>query len=55
MRGLGVGFDDRREIGAGIGEEVLDAARGEQLQVGFGGALDCRSLLHRGLSFTLHG
>jgi hypothetical protein len=42
----GIGFDDRGEVGAGIREEVLDAARGEQLQVGVRGALDDRALHH---------
>jgi hypothetical protein len=36
---LGVGLDDRREVGAAVGEQVLDAARGEQAQPGFRGGL----------------
>jgi hypothetical protein len=50
---LGVGLDQRREVRPGVGEEVFDAARGKQLQIGLGGALDCRSLQHRWLSFDL--
>jgi hypothetical protein len=34
---LGVGLDHRREIGAAVGEEVLDAARGEQPEPGVRG------------------
>ena len=44
MRGLGVRFDDRREIGAGIGEEVFDAAFGEERQIGFRHAVDLEFL-----------
>ena len=33
-RGLGEGFDQRRKIGAGIGEEVIYAAVGQQRQIG---------------------
>src|SRR5438045_5881845 len=34
MRCLGVRLDDRREIRAGIGEQVFDAALREQRQIG---------------------
>ena len=34
---LGVGLDHRREVGAAVGEQVLDAARGEQAEPGVGG------------------
>jgi hypothetical protein len=33
---LRVGLDQRREIGTGIGEEVIDAAVGEQRKIGVG-------------------
>ncbi len=36
---LGVGLDDRREVGAAIGEEVVDTAGGEQADPGLGGGL----------------
>ena len=49
---LGVGLDDRREIRAGVREEVFDAPRGQQLQVGLGRALD-RHFLQHGFSSRL--
>jgi hypothetical protein len=36
---LGIGFDDRREIGAAVGEQIVHAARGERAGVGLGGGL----------------
>jgi len=39
MRRFGVGLDDRREIGPGIGEEVFDAALGEERQISLRNAL----------------
>ena len=47
---LGVRVDERREVRPGVREEVLDAARRQELQIGVGGTLDVRSLGHRGLS-----
>ncbi len=41
-----IGFDDRREIGAGVAEQVVDAARGEQLQVGIGDAAGVEIAFH---------
>jgi hypothetical protein len=40
VRRLGVGLDDRGEIGAGIGEQIFDAAVGEQRQIRLGDAGD---------------
>ncbi len=34
--GLGVGLDQRREIAASVGEQVVDAAIGEDRQIGVG-------------------
>ncbi len=33
-------LDHRREVGAGVGEQPVDAARLEQRQIGFGDRLD---------------
>src|SRR5207237_39862 len=45
---LGVGLDDRREVGAAVGEEILDTARREQPEPGLG----CRFRLeHTRLGF----
>ncbi len=44
MRRLGVGLDDRRKIGPGIGEEVFDAALGEERQIRLGDAVDIEFL-----------
>ena len=52
---LGIGLDDRREVRAGIGEEVLDAARCQQLEVCLGGALDRDSLGHHTLPSVTSG
>src|SRR5262245_32379970 len=41
-----VRLDEGREVGPGVGEEILHAARGEELEVGFCGALDGGSLAH---------
>ena len=49
---LGIRLDEGREVRPRIGEEILDAARGEELEVRFGGALDGRSLEHGELSFA---
>ena len=38
--GLGEGLDDRREISARIGEEIFDAALGEEREIGLGDAVD---------------
>ncbi len=32
--GLGERLDQRREIGAGVGEQIIDAAIGEQREIG---------------------
>jgi hypothetical protein len=53
-RALGVGLDDGREVGARVSEEVLDAPRGEQLQVTLGRALD-RHFLQHGIISTMLG
>src|SRR5204862_424792 len=42
---LGVGLDQRGEVGARVREQVLDAAGGEQLEIGLGRAFDA-DLLH---------
>ena len=34
--GLGIGFDQRREIGARIGEQIVDAAVGQKREIGVG-------------------
>ena len=47
---LGVGVDDRREVGAGIAEEVLDTPGRQQLEVRLGRALHRHSLPHEGAS-----
>src|SRR5262249_29696688 len=39
--------EQRREVGPRVGEQVLHAARGEQLQVGVGRALYLDALAHR--------
>ncbi len=44
MRRLGIGLDDRCEIGAGIGEQVFDAALGQQREIGLGHAVDVQFL-----------
>jgi hypothetical protein len=36
---LGVGLDDGREVGAAVGEQVVDAAFGEPAEVGPGGGV----------------
>ena len=36
LLGAGEGFDDGREIGAGVAEEIIDAMVGERAQEGFG-------------------
>jgi len=38
MRRAGVSFDDRREIGAGIGEEIFDPALRQERQIRLGDA-----------------
>ena len=43
---LGVRLDEGREVRARVGEEILDASRGQQLEVGLRGALHCCSLHH---------
>ena len=45
LLGAAEGFDDRREVGAGIGEEIIDAVVGERAQERLGG--DCRPLSGR--------
>ena len=52
MRRLRVGLDDRREIGAGIGEQVLDAAIGEQREIGLRDALDRHLLAGHGFRLS---
>ena len=48
---FGPRLDERREVGARVGEHVLDAAGGEQLEIGFGRRLD-RDLLGHGVPVT---
>ena len=39
-RRFGEGLDQRREIGAGIGEQIFDAALGKQREIGLGHTVD---------------
>jgi hypothetical protein len=48
MRRLGVGLDDRREIGAGVGEQIFDAALCEQREIGLRYAVDLEFLARHG-------
>jgi hypothetical protein len=52
---LGVGFDQRREIGAGVGEEVLDAAIGEELEIGVGDGAGGDRFRRHGLALPSEG
>jgi len=56
MRRLGVGLDDRREIGAGIGEQVFDAALGQERQIRLRDAVDRQFLArHASRPFVIAG
>ena len=46
---LGVGLDDRGEVGAAVGEEVVHAAHGEEPHPGVGGGFGGEG--HRGFGF----
>jgi hypothetical protein len=43
---LGVGLDEGREVGAGVGEEVVGATSGQKLEIRLGRALDADALGH---------
>ena len=46
-------LDHRREIGAAVGEQVFDAARGEQGEIGFGDGFDLDGFFRHPCSFEL--